>query len=154
LRYWNNPNATAAKYLHINGDDWLLTGDRGVVMSSGRIRYIGRDDDIISSGGYRIGPGEVEDCLLTHPAVALAGVVGAPDPVRGSAVAAYLTLKDGFSPSDTLAKEIAAHVKSRLAAYEYPRVIRFIATMPMTTTGKIIRADLRAMAEAEAAKGL
>jgi len=147
LRYWNNPDATAAKFVPIDGNDWLLTGDRGVVMPSGRIRYIGRDDDIISSGGYRIGPGEVEDCLLTHPAVALAGVVGAPDPVRGSIVAAYLTLKEGFSPSDALAEEIAQHVKSRLAAYEYPRVIRFIDTMPMTTTGKIIRADLRRMAE-------
>lgn len=148
--YWNRPEATAEKFIEIDGASWLLTGDKGCKTPSGRIRFIGRDDDIISSGGYRIGPAEIEDCLLTHPAVQMAGVVGKPDDIRGSVVAAYVKLAGGFTGSDTLAEEIAAHVKTRLAAYEYPRVIRFIDDMPMTTTGKIIRATLRKMAEEEA----
>ncbi|MEL6839077.1 MAG: AMP-binding protein [Pseudomonadota bacterium] len=150
LEYWNKAEATADKFIQIGDDKWLLTGDRGAKTPSGRIRFIGRDDDIISSGGYRIGPAEIEDCLITHPAVQLAGVVGKPDPIRGSVVAAYVKLAMGFEPSDTLADEIAIHVKSKLAAYEYPRHIRFIDDMPMTTTGKIIRANLRARAEKEA----
>ena len=150
LEYWNNPEATASKFITIDGHDWLLTGDKGRKTSSGRIQFIGRDDDIISSGGYRIGPAEIEDCLLTHPAVQLAGVVGKPDPIRGAIVAAYIQLAAGFEGSDMLAKDIAAHVKTKLAAYEFPRLVRFIDDMPMTTTGKIIRADLRARAEKEA----
>jgi acetyl-CoA synthetase len=105
---------------------------------------------VITSSGYRIGPAEIEDCLLTHPAVQLAGVVGKPDPIRGTIVAAYIQLAAGHKPSDGLADDIAAHVKTRLAAYEFPRVVRFIDDMPMTTTGKIIRANLRARAEKEA----
>ena len=143
LRYWNNPAATVAKFINVDGHDWLLTGDKGCKTPSGRIRFIGRDDDIINSGGYRIGPAEIEDCLITHPAVQLAGVIGLPDPIRGEVVAAFIQLSDGIAGSDALADEIAAHVKTRLAAYEFPRVVRFIDKMPMTTTGKIIRADLR-----------
>lgn len=150
LRYWNNPDATARKFIDIAGKKWLLTGDRGRKTDTGRLQFIGRDDDIISSGGYRIGPAEIEDCLLTHPAVQLAGVVGKPDAIRGSVVAGYIQLAAGFDASDALAAEIAAHVKTRLAAYEFPRVVRFIDDMPMTTTGKIIRADLRARAIKEA----
>jgi acetyl-CoA synthetase len=149
LEYWNKPEATAAKFLTIAGEKWLLTGDRGAKTSSSRIRFIGRDDDVISSAGYRIGPAEIEDCLLTHPAVGLAGVIGAHDPIRGQAVWAYVQLASGFVPSDTLAAEIAAHVKSRLSAHEYPRAVRFIDAMPMTTTGKIIRGALRALAAQE-----
>jgi acetyl-CoA synthetase len=149
LEYWNNQSATESKFLHIGGEKWLLTGDRGAKTATGRIRFIGRDDDVISSAGYRIGPAEIEDCLLTHPAVQLAGVIGAPDAIRGQAVWAYVLLVDGFAPSDTLADEIAAHVKSRLSAHEYPRAVRFIDAMPMTTTGKIIRAALRALAAQE-----
>jgi len=144
LRYWNNPSATEQKFIHVDGAAWLLTGDRGMVMPSGRLRFVGRDDDVIGSSGYRIGPAEIEDCLLTHPAVQLAGVVGAPDPTRGEVVAAFIELAEGFAASDALATEIADHVKTRLAAYEYPRIVRFIDAMPLTTTGKIIRADLRA----------
>ena len=150
LGYWNNPEATAAKFIEIAGEAWLLTGDKGCKTPTGRIRFIGRDDDIISSGGYRIGPAEIEDCLLTHPAVQLAGVVGKPDPIRGSVVAAFIQLAHGFDASDELAAEIAAHVKTKLAAYEFPRIVRFITDMPMTTTGKIIRANLRVRAEEEA----
>ena len=150
LGYWNNPEATAAKFIEIAGEAWLLTGDKGCKTPTGRIRFIGRDDDIISSGGYRIGPAEIEDCLLTHPAVQFAGVVGKPDPIRGSVVAAFIQLAHGFDASDELAAEIAAHVKTKLAAYEFPRIVRFITDMPMTTTGKIIRANLRVRAEEEA----
>jgi len=150
LGYWNNPEATAAKFIEIAGEAWLLTGDKGCKTPTGRIRFIGRDDDIISSGGYRIGPAEIEDCLLTHPAVQLAGVVGKPDPIRGSVVAAFIQLAHGFDASDELAAEIAAHVKTKLAAYEFPRIVRFITDMPMTTTGKIIPANLRVRAEEEA----
>lgn len=150
LHYWNNPDATAKKIIHIAGEKWLLTGDRGRKTDTGRLQFIGRDDDIISSGGYRIGPAEIEDCLLTHPAVQLAGVVGKPDAIRASIVVAYIQLAAGFDASDALATEIAAHVKTRLAAYEFPRVVRFIRDMPITTTGKIIRADLRALAAKEA----
>lgn len=149
LRYWNRPEATAEKFLQVDGADWLLTGDRGALTATGRIRFIGRDDDVIASSGYRIGPAEIEDCLLTHPAVQLAGVVGKPDPLRGEVVAAYIQLAPGHSPSAAMATDIAAHVKTRLAAYEYPRVIRFIDTMPLTTTGKIIRAELRKRAAEE-----
>ncbi|MFD1798083.1 acyl-CoA synthetase [Paracoccus aurantiacus] len=152
LGYWNNPTATADKFIDGPDGTWLLTGDRGVQDSDGRLGFVGRDDDVISSAGYRIGPAEIENCLIAHPSVLMAGVVAKPDPLRGAVVAAYLVLKEGEEGSAELAEEIAGHVKSRLAAYEYPRVVRFIPEMPMTTTGKIIRADLRRMAEAEAAR--
>jgi acetyl-CoA synthetase len=143
LRYWNNPRATAEKFVEQGGARWLRTGDRGRRDEGGRIAFVGRDDDVIGSAGYRIGPGEVEECLLGHPAVAMAGVVGLPDEMRGQVVAAFVTLTRGHAPSDALADEIAAHVRERLAAHEYPRVVRFLEEMPMTTTGKIIRARLR-----------
>lgn len=151
LGYWNDSEATEGKFVDGADGRWLVTGDRGMRDADGRLRFLGRDDDVIGSAGYRIGPAEVEDCLITHPAVQLAGVVGKPDPLRGAVVAAYVLLNEGVAPSDALAAEIAAHVKSRLAAHEYPRVVRFLDEMPMTTTGKIIRAALRRLAEAEAA---
>ncbi|TBN39044.1 AMP-dependent synthetase [Paracoccus subflavus] len=151
LEYWNNPAATQAKFVDGPGGRWLKTGDRGTRRADGRFAFVGRDDDVISSAGYRIGPAEIEDCLLRHPAVRMAGVVGQPDPVRGHVVAAFVTLTDGHAPGDDLARDIAQHVKRRLAAYEYPRAVHFIDEMPMTTTGKIIRADLRRMAERFAA---
>jgi acetyl-CoA synthetase len=145
LEYWRNPAATAAKF----AGDWLLTGDTGVMDAEGWIKFVGRDDDVITSAGYRIGPGEIEDCLLGHPAVRLAGVIGKPDPERTELVKAYIVLKEGHAPTDTLAREIQAHVKTRLAAHEYPREIAFVDELPMTTTGKIIRRELRARAAAE-----
>ncbi|RWI16760.1 AMP-binding protein [Mesorhizobium sp.] len=151
LGYWDNPKATADKFIEGPEGRWLLTGDQGVRDAEGRLRFLGRDDDIIGSGGYRIGPAEVEDCLLGHEAVRLAGVVAKPDEIRGAVVAAYIVLRDGFAPSKALADDIAQFVKSRLAAHEYPRVVRFIEHMPMTTTGKIIRGQLRKMAQGEAA---
>ena len=149
LGYLNDPAATEAKFVTGAEGRWLLTGDRGMREPDGRLRFVGRDDDVIGSAGYRIGPSEVEDCLLRHPAVRMAGVVGKPDATRGAVVVAYVTLAEGFVPSDALASEIAAHVKARLAAHEYPREVHFIDDMPMTTTGKIIRARLREMAAGE-----
>ncbi len=146
LRYWNNPEATEAKFRGL----WLVTGDRGVLESDGWIRYVGRDDDVITSAGYRIGPGEIEDCLIGHPSVAMAGVVGKPDPERTEIVKAYVLLSEGVEPSQKLAREIQDWVKTRLAAHEYPREVAFVEALPLTTTGKIIRRELRQRAREEA----
>lgn len=147
LGYWGDDAATQGKFL----GDWLMTGDQGVRDGEGWIRFVGRDDDVITSSGYRIGPGEIEDCLIRHPAVHMAAAIGKPDPERTEIVKAYVVLKDGFAPSDALAAELAAHVKTRLAAHEYPREIAFVAALPMTATGKIIRRELREQAAREAA---
>jgi acetyl-CoA synthetase len=141
LQYWKQPEATAEKFR----GDWCLLGDVAVKDADGYFWFQGRDDDIISSAGYRIGPGEVEECLTNHPAVALAGVIGSPDPIRGEVVTAFIVLAAGYEPSPALAAEIQMFVKERLAAHEYPRKVRFLATMPMTVTGKIRRKDLRAL---------
>lgn len=145
LGYWNSPEATTRKF----AGDWLLTGDTGIKDERGWIRFVGRDDDVITSSGYRIGPGEIEDCLIRHPAIAMAGVVGKPDQQRTEIVKAYVVLNKGYEPSDALAREIAAFVKTRLAAHEYPREVAFVDALPMTTTGKVIRRELRAQAEQE-----
>jgi acetyl-CoA synthetase len=145
LGYWNNDNATREKF----EQDWLITGDQGLLENDGAIRFVGRDDDVITSAGYRIGPGEIEDCLLKHSAVSLAGVVGKPDDLRGEIVKAYVVLTDGVDETDALADELKAFVKACLAAHEYPREIAFLPDLPMTTTGKIIRRELRERARNE-----
>jgi acetyl-CoA synthetase len=142
LGYWNNPAATAAKFV----GDWMITGDEGVQDEDGYVRFIGRDDDIITSSGYRIGPGEIEDCLLKHPDVSLAAVVGKPDVLRTEIVKAFVVPREGRSGSPELAAELQAFVRARLSAHEYPREIAFREELPMTTTGKIIRRQLRAEA--------
>jgi acetyl-CoA synthetase len=142
LEYWGRPDATTGKFL----DDWMTTGDQGITDEDGYIRFVGRDDDVITSAGYRIGPGEIEDCLIRHPAVALAAAIGKPDALRTEIVKAFIVLKSGFAPSDTLAGEIQTFVKTRLSAHEYPREVAFIDQMPMTTTGKVIRRLLREQA--------
>jgi acetyl-CoA synthetase len=139
LEYWGKPEATAQKFI----GDWMTTGDQGSVDDEGYVTFVGRDDDVITSAGYRIGPGEIEDCLIKHPAVALAAVIGKPDPVRTEIVKAFIVLKPDQTPSDTLAGEIREFVKTRLSAHEYPREVAFIDDMPMTTTGKVIRRLLR-----------
>nr|AOE43159.1 putative acetyl-CoA synthetase [Coremiostelium polycephalum] len=139
LRYWKNEKATKKKYIN----DWLVTGDLGKKDSDGYIWYSSRDDDLINSSGYRIGPGEIEHCLLRHKAVALSGVIGVPDEIRGEIVKAYIVLKPGVEPTEELKLEIQNFVKTQLAAHEYPRLIEFIESLPMTTTGKIMRKDLR-----------
>ncbi len=145
LEYWNNPQATAAKFI----GDWMLTGDQGIADEDGYIEFFGRDDDVITSAGYRIGPGEIEDCLTGHPAVALAAAVGKPDPVRTEIVKAYIVLKPGFRASHALAGEIQDWVKTRLSAHEYPREVEFVDAMPLTTTGKVVRRELRDRAQRE-----
>ncbi len=139
LEYWNNPEATAGKFI----GDWLLTGDIGAMDEDGYIHFVGRDDDVITSAGYRIGPGEIEDSILRHPAVKMAAVVGIPDARRTEIVVAVLVLHDNQRPGDALKREIQEHVKTRLAAHEYPREIFFIDELPMTATGKVIRRELR-----------
>lgn len=142
LGYWNRPEDTADKFR----GDWLVTGDRGVI-EDGYIRFVGRDDDVITSAGYRIGPSEIEDVLIRHPAVAAAGVIGKPDPLRTEIVVAYVTLRPGFAASAALAAELQDHARTRCAAHSYPREVHFLDALPMTVTGKVIRRELRKLAE-------
>ena len=139
LEYWGKPEATRDKFI----GDWMTTGDQGVMDEDGYFSFVGRDDDVITSAGFRIGPGEIEDCLIRHPAVALAAAVGKPDALRTEIVKAFIVLKKGYAASDALAAEIQDFVKTRLSAHEYPREVAFIDDMPMTTTGKVIRRLLR-----------
>jgi len=139
LGYWNNQSATAAKF----AGDWLRTGDLGRRDADGYFWYQGRSDDVITSAGYRIGPAEIEDCLLRHPAVAMAAAIGVPDPTRTEIVKACIVLKPGIAPDETLARAIQDHVRTRLAAHEYPRLIAFVDALPLTATGKVMRRVLR-----------
>ncbi|WP_420005834.1 AMP-binding protein [Arenibacterium sp. LLYu02] len=141
LAYWNRPDATVEKFR----GDWLVTGDRGI-WEEGYLRFVGREDDVITSAGYRIGPSEIEDCLMTHPAVATVGVVGKPDALRTEIVKAYVVLTPGQSAT---AEELQVFVKQRLASYSYPREIAFLEALPMTVTGKVIRKELKGRAAAE-----
>ncbi|MEM9795439.1 MAG: AMP-binding protein [Pseudomonadota bacterium] len=136
LRYWNKSEATAAKWR----DGWLRTGDLGVALADGVIRYHARDDDVINSAGYRIGPTEIETCLTAHPRILMAAVVGLPDPERGQAVTAFV-VPDG--PDDGLAAEAIAWVKARLSPHMAPRSVRIVEDLPMTATGKVQRRTLR-----------
>jgi acetyl-CoA synthetase len=140
LDYWGRPEATRDKFI----GDWMTTGDQGIVDDDGYVHFVGRDDDVITSSGYRIGPGEIEDCLIRHPAVALAAAIGKPDPLRTEIVKAFIVVKPGVTtPREQLIAELQEFVRTRLSAHEYPREISFIDEMPMTTTGKIIRRILR-----------
>jgi acetyl-CoA synthetase len=139
LRYWNRPEETAAKYR----DGWLMTGDAGEMDADGFVRFTGRADDVITSAGYRIGPAEIEDCLLRHPAVLMAAVIGVPDALRTEAVAAVVVLRPGEAASDELARRLQEHVRTRLSAHLYPRHVRFVAELPLTATGKVMRRSLR-----------
>ncbi len=139
LEYWRRPDATAAKY----HGEWLLTGDLGTQDDDGYLWFESRKDDVIISMGYRIGPGEIEECLLRHPAVGLAAAIGVPDEIRGQVVKAFVVPARGYEPSSDLAAELQDHVRRRLAAHEVPRRIEFCDGLPMTTTGKIMRRALR-----------
>ncbi len=141
LAYWNRPEATAEKFR----GEWLVTGDRGI-WEGDYLRFVGRDDDVITSAGYRIGPAEIEDCLLTHPAVATVGVVGKPDPLRTEIVKAYVVLKPEAAATES---ELQYWVRNRLAQYSYPREVAFLEELPMTVTGKVIRKELKARAAGE-----
>ena len=139
LGYWNNPEATQAKF----AGDWCLTGDVALRDDDGYIWYKGREDDLISSGGYRIGPTDIEDCLMKHRAVLMAAAVGQPDPVRGEIVKAFVVPQPGIAPDPALAEEIRGFVGERLAWYQAPREVVFVEELPLTATGKIIRRELR-----------
>ncbi|MBS3648003.1 AMP-binding protein [Pseudaminobacter sp. 19-2017] len=145
LGYWRNEEATRRKFV----GDWMTTGDQGMVDEDGYFHFVGRDDDVITSSGFRIGPAEIEDCLTGHPAVALAAAIGKPDVLRTEIVKAYVVLRDGFEPSEELAGEIKVWVRERLSAHEYPREVAFVDSMPLTTTGKVIRRIFRERAKAE-----
>lgn len=144
LEYWRNPQATREKFR----GEWMITGDRGVI-EDGYIRFIGREDDVITSAGYRIGPAEIEDCLMSHPSVATVGVVGKPDPIRTEIVKAFVVLKDPNEATNRLVQDLQTWVKERLARYSYPREIEFLDALPMTVTGKVIRKELKARAAKE-----
>ncbi len=160
LGYWKNEAATRDKFT----GDWCRTGDLAVRDKEGYLWYQGRSDDVFKSAGYRIGPGEIENCLVKHPAVANAAVVPKPDPERGALVKAYVVIApDRLSAVDgqpealvrlhvTLTLELQAHVKGQLAPYEYPKEIEFVDALPMTTTGKVQRRVLRLQEEARATR--
>jgi acetyl-CoA synthetase len=178
LGYWRNEAATRAKYtggpdrlpdrpkggrpprgagvacdaLGVPYDSWCRTGDTAVMDEDGYLWYQGRSDDMFKSAGYRIGPSEVENCLVKHPAVANAAVVPKPDAERGALVKAYVVLAPGFSGDAALVDRLQQHVRGRLAPYEYPKEIEFIDALPMTTTGKVQRRVLR-LREEERARG-
>ena len=139
LGYWGQEKSTREKFM---GEYWG-TGDLGYRDADGYLWFVGRKDDVISSAGHRIGPGEIEDCLIKHEAVAQAAVVGSPDALRGEIVKAFIILAEGQAPSEALAQNIQQNVKQRLAAHEYPREIEFVDSLPMTTTGKVRRIALR-----------
>ena len=147
LGYWKNPRSTQSKFT----GDWCRTGDLAVRDADGYLWYQGRADDVFKAAGYRIGPSEVENCLVKHPAVANAAVVPKPDPERGALVKAYVVLVAGFQASEALIADLQAHVRGKLAPYEYPKEIEFIAELPMTTTGKVQRRVLRLQEEERAA---
>ena len=140
LEYWNDPSRTAEKF----AGDWMLTGDEGVMDADGYFWFASRTDDVITSSGYRIGPSEIENCLTGHETVGMAACVGLPDPVRTEIVKAFVTLAPGVDGTDALAAELIAHVRTRLSPHLAPRLVEFIATMPTTATGKIMRRELRA----------
>jgi acetyl-CoA synthetase len=141
LEYWRNPEATAKKYAGV----FLLTGDLGVQDADGYFWYVSREDDVITTAGYRVGPSEIEHTLMKHPSVAMSAVVGIPDPIRTESIKAWIVLRPGFVASDALAREIQDFVKVQLAAHEYPRFVQFTETLPMGATGKVLRRELRGL---------
>jgi acetyl-CoA synthetase len=158
LGYWKNATATQDK---LTGD-WCRTGDLATRDAEGYLWYQGRADDIFKAAGYRIGPGEIENCLVKHPAVANAAVVPKPDKARGAVVKAYVVLAPDCVAAraiyagsvaefdQKIISELQAHVKDKLAPYEYPKDIEFVDALPMTTTGKVQRRVLRLQEEARA----
>ena len=139
LEYWHNPDGTRKKFI----GNWLLTGDLAQKDADGYFWFNGRKDDVITSAGYRIGPAEIEDCLMKHPAVAMVAVVGSPDEVRTEIVKAFVVPKADVIPGPEVAEDIKNFVKTRLAAHEYPRKVEFVNELPMTATGKIMRRVLK-----------
>jgi len=153
LGYWKNAEATAAKFTGDPADSWCRTGDMATMDVDGYLWYQGRSDDMFKAAGYRIGPSEIENCLVKHPAVANAAVVPKPDAERGALVKAYVVLAAGWNGDAALVAELQSHVRGQLAPYEYPKEIEFIDVLPMTTTGKVQRRVLRLREEERARRG-
>ena len=153
LGYWKRDDATVAKFTGDPDDSWCRTGDTAVMDEAGYLWYQGRSDDVFKAAGYRIGPSEIENCLVKHPAVANAAVVPKPDAERGALVKAYVVLAPGHLASRALEQELQAHVRGKLAPYEYPKEIEFIDALPMTTIGKVQRRLLRLREEERARAG-
>ena len=137
--YWHNPAAMQEKF----SGEWCRTGDMGCRDAGGWIHFHGRGDDLIKTSGYRVGPAEVEASVMEVPGVAACAVIGVPDAERGEAIKAFIKVLPGHAPGEELARRIQAHVKSRLAAHEYPREIEFLDEFPATVTGKVKRRELR-----------
>jgi acetyl-CoA synthetase len=152
LGYWRNEAATLNKFTGSPQNSWCRTGDTAVMDADGYLWYQGRSDDVFKAAGYRIGPSEIENCLVKHPAVANAAVVPKPDAQRGALVKAYVVLAAGFVGDATLIQALQTHVRGQLAPYEYPKEIEFINALPMTTTGKVQRRVLRLQEEERAAR--
>jgi acetyl-CoA synthetase len=150
LGYWKRDDATRAKFTGDVDDSWCRTGDTAVMDDDGYLWYQGRSDDVFKAAGYRIGPSEIENCLVKHAAVANAAVVPKPDAERGALVKAFVVLAPGFAATPELAAELQAHVRGKLAPYEYPKEVEFIDALPMTTTGKVQRRVLRLREEEKA----
>jgi acetyl-CoA synthetase len=140
LGYWNQPEKTQA----LTDGQWMRTGDLARQDADGYYWYQGRSDDLILTAGHRVGPTEVEDTLLSHPAVAEAAVIPRPDSDRGQIVMALVRLRDGEQGTDELKSELQQWVKQQLAAYKYPRALRFVTDFPLTSSGKISRKQLAA----------
>jgi acetyl-CoA synthetase len=150
LGYWKRDDATADKFTGDPDDSWCRTGDTATMDADGYLWYQGRSDDVFKAAGYRIGPSEIENCLVKHAAVVNAAVVPKPDAERGALVKAFVVLAPGFVASTSLVAELQAHVRGKLAPYEYPKEIEFIEALPMTTTGKVQRRVLRLREEEKA----
>ncbi len=139
LGYWNKPDKTAEKF----AGNWMRTGDLARRDADGYFWFVSRDDDVITSAGYRIGPSEIETCLTGHPDVVNAAVIGVPDPVRTEIVKAFVVLRPGAAWSEALADELTERVRGRVSPHVAPRLIEPIAELPMTATGKVMRRALR-----------
>jgi acetyl-CoA synthetase len=150
LGYWRQADATRRKFTGAMSNSWCRTGDTATMDEDGYLWYQGRGDDMFKSAGYRIGPSEVENCLVKHAAVANAAVVPKPDAERGALVKAYVVLAPGFRAGAALTRDLQSHVRDRLAPYEYPKEIEYVDALPMTTTGKVQRRVLRLQEEARA----
>jgi acetyl-CoA synthetase len=137
--YWNKPEKTAETVI----DGWLFTGDLARRDEDGYYYFVGRNDDVIISSGYRIGPKEVEDVIAEHPAVVNVGVIGVPDEMRGEVPKAFVELGPSYDPSEELVAELKQRAKDQLANYEYPREIEFVDELPLTVTGKVQRTEIR-----------
>jgi acetyl-CoA synthetase len=136
LRYWNLPDKTDAKFR----GDWLRTGDLGQRDAQGYFTFASRDDDVITSAGYRVGPSEIENCLMGDADVVMAAVVGIPDPIRTESIRAFVVLREGATPD---AQRLIDRVRKRVSPHVAPRDVIFVQSLPMTATGKVMRRELR-----------